>query len=116
MLLEHRGQLTADFQQFYGLDLERMLDAGEYARCATLAANLPAESRIVHDADPRTVWGVDAYILATICDHLAYLRYELSDKKGKKPKPTQRPQARRKPALENVSRERVKSLLFDKRS
>lgn len=92
-----------------------MLDAGEYARCATLAANLPAESRIVHDADPRTVWGADDYILATICDHLAYLRYELSDKKGKKPKPTQRPQAKRKSPLEDVSRAQVRSLLFDKR-
>ncbi len=92
-----------------------MLDGGEYARCATLAANLPAESRIVHDADPRTVWSANDYILALICDHLAYLRYELSDKKGKKPKPVQRPQAKRRSPLESVPRERVRSLLFDKR-
>lgn len=95
--------------------MERLLDAGEYARCATLAANLPAESRTVRSADPRTAWAVDDYILATICDHLAYLRYELSDKKGPKPKPVQRPQAKRESPLENVSRAQVMGLLFDKR-
>ncbi len=114
--MEHRGQLTADFQQFYGLDLERLLDGGEYARCATLAANLPAGARVVSDADPRTAWTATDYILALICDNLTFLRYELGNGKGKKPRPLTRPQPRRRSKLEGVSSGRIDSLLFGRRT
>ncbi len=55
------------------------------------------------------------YTLALICDNLTFLRYELSDGKGKKPKPMTRPQPRRKSKLDGIASERVNSLLFDRR-
>lgn len=117
MLLEHRGELRADFQQFYTLDMEALLDAGEFGRAATLALNLPAESRIVRVLNPQAAWDTSAYLLAVVADHLSFMRYEQSGGKGKKPKPIERPKA--KPQVKhrklNMTESKRQSLLFGKR-
>lgn len=113
--MEHEGKLFADFQQYYGLNLDALLDAGEYKRAYTLAVNLPQSSRVFAALDPRAGWDVQAYLLATICDHLSFLRYELAGGKGKKPKPLERPKAipkKTKHKRLNMSEAKKQSLLF----
>ncbi len=117
LLLEHRGELRADFQQFYTLDSEELLNSGDYERLATLAYNLPAESRIVKSADQRAIWDNKTYLLALIVDHLAFMRYENAGGKGKKPKPLERPKQKKKIKHKklNISEKKRQELLFGKR-
>ena len=93
LLLECPGELEADFQQFYGLDLFALLDEGRWRRAASLAAQLPRESRTVARQDPRARWGDAEYLLALAVDNLAFMRYERTGK-GRKPKPVERPRKR----------------------
>jgi hypothetical protein len=107
----------ADFQQFYNLDMEALLDAGEYRRARILAQELPQQSRTVGAIDPRTAWGTADYLLALVVDHLAFLRYEHAGGKGRKPKPTERPKAKAPKVQKRLSmpEEKRASLLFAKR-
>ena len=116
--MEHWGELLADFQQYYGLDLRKCLDDGDYERAYLLTVNLPGGSRTLRAIDPRTAWGEQAYLLAAVVDNLTFLRYEQAGGKGKKPKPIQRPQAKpqkRRHRHLKISAERREALLFGKR-
>ena len=116
-MLDLRGELRADFQQFYGLDSEELLNAGDFERLATLVKHLPNEARVVRAIDPRAEWDTSAYLLALIADHLAFSRYEQAGCKGKKPKQLERPKARPKTAHKSldISKEKRHELLFGKR-
>lgn len=115
-LLDGRRALTADFQQYYGLDFERMLDGGEFARIAALVSELPRESRTVAGIDPRAAWDEKAYLLALVADNLSFMRYESSGGKGRKPKPVERPKGRETKRHIDVSRSRKAELLFGTRT
>ena len=95
MLLDHAAEATADFQQFYGLDLGELIDSGEWRRADVLAAGLPRESRTLRAIDPRLAWGDSEYLLAAVADNLSFMRYESAvssgAKRATKPKPLKRP-------------------------
>lgn len=117
MLDGGRGELAADFQQYYGLDLESLIDAYDYGRMRMLAEQLPAGSRTVARLEPRAAWSEESYLLALVADNLSFLRYEQSGGRGRKPKPLERPHARpeRKRKHLGVSEQRVNELLFARR-
>ena len=120
MLLDHAAAATADFQQYYGLDLGSLIDVGEWRRADLLAAGLPAKSRTMRAIDARLSCGDEEYLLAAIIDNLSYLRYESAvssgAKRAKKPKPLKRPgggkPARvRERTVHGMSAERVGEIL-----
>lgn len=122
LLAGHRDELEADFQQWYGLDLAHMLDAGEFRRARALAEQLPRASRTVRALQPKAAWGDAEYLLAYIADNLAYMRYEQghSKKRRKKPKPYPRPTEKGRPraderTVHGMSAERVGEILSRKR-
>ena len=109
--------MRADFQQYYGLDLERVLEAGEFGRAASLAAGLPAGARTVVAVEPRAAWDEHTSLLALIADKLSSLRYERAGGKGRKPRPVERPKGAAKVKRKlDVGMERRRDLLFGPRS
>lgn len=115
MLLDMRGELVADFQQYYGLNLADLLAAYDYERIEYLALNLPIKARTVAKLNPEAAWDENAYLLSYIADNIAFQRYEQAGGKGKKPKPIERPKAKEKPAEKkhlNMSKRKVDNLLF----
>lgn len=118
ILLDYRDELTADFQQYYQLDLNAMMDAGSFAAIATLTAQLPAQSRTFIRLHPELEWDENTYLLALIVDQLANISYGLGGGKGKKPKPIPRPKAKKKKKKThlNVDKARIDALLFGARS
>lgn len=94
-LSKYPGELEADFQQFYGLSLEGLLDGGEFGRAQALAAQLPRDSRTMRALEPSLAWGDAEHLLAYIADTLSFFRYENRTANGarrtRKPKPYPRP-------------------------
>lgn len=106
----------ADFQQYYQLDVQTLIDSYEFERLFFLTVNLPKDSRTVCDADPRNAWSNGDYLLALAVDNLSYLRYEQAGGKGRKPDAVKRPELKTKTHKKlNVSEKRVDELLFDSR-
>ena len=70
--------LRADFQQFYGLDIDGM--GGDYtlAHAAALAAQLPRESRCFRHDNPGAWWSEGEYMLAEIAYGIAILAWQRS--------------------------------------
>lgn len=103
--------------QYYGLDLEGMLDAGDYRRARLLAEELPADSRTVRLMEPRAAWGEEAYLLALVADNLSFMRYEQAGGRGRRPQAVERPKAKAPEAKHlDVSDERIGALLFGGRA
>ncbi|KFI50011.1 DUF5361 domain-containing protein [Bifidobacterium biavatii] len=75
MLAKDQGALTADFQRYYGLDLDRLGHELTIHRAAALAANLPQEARVWAKLDPRLAWTDAQYLLADIRDSLDFLAW-----------------------------------------
>lgn len=113
-MLEGRSELLADFQQYYNLDLEKVLIAGEFERAKTLTLCLPLKSRTMTRLNPELVWDENAYLLSYIADNIAFQRYEQGGGKGKKPKPVERPKKEVKKQKKHldVSARQIDSLLF----
>lgn len=108
----------ADFQQYYGLDLEKLIRAREYKRIATLTLCLPLKSRTIINLNPELAWDENAYLLSYIADNIAFQRYEQGNGKGKKPKPIERPKAKEKKKEKKhlaVSDKKIAALLFSPR-
>lgn len=112
LLLDGSGALTADFQQYYALDLEGLLDDAEFSRIAVLARELPTSSRSFTRIDPRGAWDEKAYLLALMADNLSFMRYENSGGRGRKPKPVERPKGREPKRRLDVAPSRRTELLF----
>lgn len=112
-------ELTADIQQYYGLDMDRLLLRGEFARLAALTAQLPNGSRTFRRLHPELEWDESTYMLALLCDQLANIAYGMGGGKGKRPKPLPRPKAKKKQRKKkrlDVDRARVNALLFGRRA
>lgn len=96
---EHkRDQATADFQQYYGLNLWQMgLDgneADEFSeayRAAVLLAQLPPQSRLVCEEYPDATWSIEAQLQRLIEFDLRAILYALGDGKCEKPRPIELP-------------------------
>ena len=94
LLEDHPGELRADFQRFYGLNLDGMGTEYSVAHAATLAAHLPQESACVRVASPEAAWDDATYLLAAIEYDLRVLAWQNSrdGAKGRnKPRPVQTP-------------------------
>lgn len=78
--------IEADFQQYYGLDLEKSLAHG-FRRCSRLLINLPSESRFcVNNIDSKD-WTWDKEVQSRILSQLDLISCQLANmtrKKGKK--------------------------------
>lgn len=96
--MTYPDELIADFQQYYGLNLTTMgLDGDEVTRdvayAATLAAQLPAASRLAKAQNASNKWTTGEYFLRLIEYELRVLLWGMSDPKrrGDKPSPIMSP-------------------------
>lgn len=107
----------ADFQQYYQLNVQALIDRYEFERLFFLTVNLPKSSRTVCDADPRNAWSNGDYLLALAVDNLSYLRYEQAGGKGRKPDAVKRPEIKKEIERKHldVSDGRIEELLFSER-
>lgn len=107
------GELRADFQQVYGLDLGRMGVDYSHAHAACLCAQLPPGSRVWRDTVAE--WDERMYMLASM-EHtlrvLAWQRTEDAAKRRNYPKPIQTP-AGREQLRQQVERTRANRAMVD---
>lgn len=68
MLVVCPGALRADFQRWYGLDLDDLGHSLRIRRAADLAAYIPEDGAIWQKLDPRLEWGTTKQLLANISD------------------------------------------------
>lgn len=59
-------EMRADFQQYYGLNLDGMGRDYSYAHAAVLLSQLPRESRVARYIEPDAAWSEDTVLLASI--------------------------------------------------
>ena len=86
----HEPELRADFQQYYGIDLDAAMRGGESPRrMAALLMQLPQESRTYRKEDKDAIWTADRQLQAVLINQLAGLMWGMSDPKrrGAKPQP-----------------------------
>ncbi len=76
LLADHPSELKADFQRYYGLNLDGMGSDYTFAHAADLAANLPRESCVMRAKDPTLIWGDVEYMLRSIEFSLRVLRWQ----------------------------------------
>lgn len=115
-MLSHREELTADFRQYYGLDLADMGHGYSVAHAAILAAQLPEGARSLGAIDPVLSWSTDRYLLASIEYSLRALLWTKTKDaaKGRNrpkmvPTPSQRERLRKK--VEGTDIERIRKAL-----
>lgn len=79
---EHEGELRADLQQYYGIDLDRAM-AGEHTagHLAELVRHLPDGARVRVAIDPDEQWTPALVIDACLYNAFASFVYGLADKK-----------------------------------
>ena len=63
---DRKAELRADFQQFYGLNIDAMGRGYTIRHAADLAAMLPSASRTFVSIDPENAWTLQDRILARI--------------------------------------------------
>lgn len=93
----HPGELRADFQRFYGLNLDGMGCEYSVSHAACLACHLPSDSATLQAVYPQNGWTQTEYLLHAIEYDLRVLIWQNSKDgtKGKnKPKPLQTPEER----------------------
>lgn len=115
-MLSRREELTADFRQYYGLNLADMGNAYSVAHAAILAAQLPEGARSLGVIDPVLSWTTDRYLLASIeysLRALLWTKTKDAEKGRNKPKmvptPSQRERLRKK--VEGTDIERLRTAL-----
>lgn len=86
-LEEERGEVIADYQQFYGIALPLEGEPQDPERMALLWEQLPAESRVARRQNPGLRWGTTDYLLRRIENDLAGLIWGLADEKKRDPEP-----------------------------
>lgn len=87
-LENHPTALRADFQRFYGLNLDGMGADYTVEHAAALAACLPRESATMREKRPELEWGETEYLLALIEYDIRCMSW---DGKGSRPKPMDTP-------------------------
>lgn len=98
MELAHPDELRADFQQYYGLDLDGMGADYTHEHAACLAVQLPRESRTARAMAPEAEWGWAEALLAAIEYNTRWLVWAQSKdaQKGRnRPEPLDGPGATR---------------------
>lgn len=106
------GELAADFQQYYGLDV----DAVAPRRAAVLAQQLPQRSRFVRACAPAARWGDTERLLHAIEYDLRVLAWQATEDgmKGRRPPrplPTPEDGERMRDSIEGADRERIDRIL-----
>lgn len=104
--------MAADFQQYYNLNIDELMNTSQFARIVTLAVSLPMSSRTVVKLNPQLAWDENAYLLALIADNIAFQRYEQTGGKGRRPHPIERPKAPQKHVHIDATDGQIQSLLF----
>lgn len=72
-MAEHPDALRADFQQYYGLNLDGMGRDYTTLHAADLLAQLPEGARVWRAYDERAVWTAERTLLAAIVNDLNWL-------------------------------------------
>lgn len=72
MLIVCPGALRADFQRWYGLDLDDLGHSLRIRRAADLAAYIPEDGAVWPEIDPRLGWGTTKQLLANISDATSF--------------------------------------------
>lgn len=72
----HPDELRADFQQYYGLNIDRMCADYSPEHAAALLAQLPPGSRTYRSERPELAWGYTEALLASIEYSLRVLRWQ----------------------------------------
>ncbi|WP_454892209.1 DUF5361 domain-containing protein [Alloscardovia omnicolens] len=75
MLAAHPDVLRADFQRFYGLNLDDLGTTLRVRRAADLAAYLPEQALIWGKLNPTAQWSTDTYLLAEIADNTDFEKW-----------------------------------------
>ena len=103
---DHPLFLRADFQQYYGLNIDGAGISYPLRHAADLAACLPREARCARALDPAAAWGDSEYLLALVADAARDLFWLLADSKHRestRPRPVPRPHGPRQPDTDAVS-------------
>lgn len=79
MLARHPGELRADMQRTYGLDLDRMGTDYTVAHAAELASRLPAGSLTLGAERPELAWTDRDWMLWSIEFSLRVLRWQATE-------------------------------------
>lgn len=83
-----RGEVIADFQQYYGISLPLEGEVSDLERMSLLWYQLPAQSRTARAQEPSNEWGVAEYLLWLIEFNQRQLIWALSnDPKNPAPAP-----------------------------
>jgi hypothetical protein len=94
MLAKHPSELYADFQQYYGVDFDKLRGEIGELRIADLAAQLPIESRSFRVLKPELTWTMHDWLMWSIEYSLRVLIWQNTEdgSKGRnKPKPLPNP-------------------------
>lgn len=96
------GELRADMQRWYGLDIDEIGHSIRVRRAADLAANIPEDGAVWPALDPRMRWGTTKQLLANISDATSFTAWT-------KTKDAQRGHATWKGALQRPGMDRRRS-------
>ena len=116
MLGRHRAELRADFQRYYGLNLDDMGGAYSVEHAADLAACLPSDSAVLRAMYPRNGWTATEYLLHRIeyeCRILIWQQSRDGQKGRNKPRPLPTPEdeAKVRRKLDATDRDMVAEML-----
>ncbi|WP_270207996.1 hypothetical protein [Eggerthella lenta] len=84
------AELRADFQQYYGLNIDRMGREYSALHAADLAVMLPSNSRTYLAIDPENAWTLEAQLSAAVVNaarDLVWLEADAKRRMSNRPKP-----------------------------
>jgi hypothetical protein len=93
-IVRHPAELRADFQQYYGLNIDGMGQEFDVFHAADLAAQLPSDSRTFKAENVELEWTDSDYMLWSIEFSLRVLRWQNTEdgrKNRNKPRPLPTP-------------------------
>lgn len=113
---EYPDQLRADFQQYYGINLDGMGMDYSHAHAASLMVQLPQTSRVAKALNPDNEWSDAEYLLAAIEYDLRVLIWQKTkdgQKNRNRPKPTETPHdvAEKRRRVEGFDKDFIDSVL-----
>lgn len=116
LMRKRPDELRADFQQFYGLNIDGAGREYGMLHAAALAAQLPRESRCVRLENPEKEWGDGLYMLHAAEHALRVLAWQQTEDAAKKrnfpkPLPTPADRARVQRRLERTDVDRINRIL-----
>jgi len=94
MYHRYKGELRADFQQYYTLNIDKMGLEYSIVHAADLAVMLPQNSRVMCKIDPANAWGWQEHMLADLVNRVRWLQWAKTTDGAKNrnhPKPIEPP-------------------------